>query len=54
MEFGLGEGVAGKEVDGFREESYSVLSSITALCFSPGKKYILLTRNLNILKKERG
>lgn len=45
MEFRLGERGVGREVDSFREENYSLLSSVTALHFPPGKKYIALEEN---------
>lgn len=45
MEFGLGEHGEGREVDCFREENYSLLSPITALCFSWGENNLVLEGN---------
>lgn len=53
MEFGLGEGGVGREVDCFREENYSLLPPITALCFPPGKHTWYLKEKNIIFQKIR-
>lgn len=48
MEFGIGEG---REGDCFREENYSLLSPIRALCFSWGENNLVLEGNNIIFRK---
>lgn len=51
MEFGLEEGGVGREVDCFREENYSLLSPITAPCFTLGKNTSYLKEIILVSKK---